>query len=54
MNSYGIRIVVHDGELKQVLHELSAAQAKIYECYNKLEQLGVLVIGNEVPTSGNK
>ena len=51
MNSYGIRIVVPEGKVKEILDRLTAAQ-KINDCYQELRDLGVLVIEEET-TSGN-
>ena len=46
MNTF-IRIEVRDGEVEKILRELSEAQEKIYECYNRLQEAGVLVISKE-------
>jgi hypothetical protein len=52
MQNYGIRIEVPEGEVKKILDELTLAQNKIYECYNRLESLGVVII-KEQTTSDN-
>lgn len=52
MQNYYIRIEVPEGEVKNILDELAQAQNKIYECYNRLEDLGVVVV-KEQTTSEN-
>lgn len=52
MNRYSIRIEVPEGRVKEILDKLDAAQQTIYECYNELRSLGVLVIA-EKTGSGN-
>ena len=52
MNSYRIQIEVPEGEVKRLLDKITDAQDTIGECYQKLEELGVLVI-KENPSSGN-
>lgn len=47
MNSYGIRIVVPEGKVKEILDRLTAAQETINDCYQELRDLGVLVIEQE-------
>lgn len=47
-----IRIEVKGGELEKIFQELNEAQEKICECYNRLQDLGVLVISKEA-ASGN-
>ena len=37
-------IEVEDGEIETILKEMEAAQEKIYECYGKLRDLGVVVV----------
>lgn len=44
MTKYGIKIEAKQGELEGIFEELEKAQEKIYECYCKLQQLGVLII----------
>ena len=44
ITGYGIRIEVKNGEIEKIFEELNNAQEKIYDCYNKLQNLGVLVI----------
>jgi hypothetical protein len=43
---------VADGEVEAILDELTKAREKIYDCYSKLTNLGVIVIKNE-SDSGN-
>ena len=50
MNTF-IRIEVRDGEDEEILRELNEAQEKIYECYSKLKELGVLVTSKEAASS---
>ena len=50
MNTF-IRIEVRDGEVEEILRELNEAQEKIYECYSKLKELGVLVISKGAASS---
>lgn len=52
MNSYGVRIEVPEGRIKEILDKLTAAQNTIYECYNELERLGVVTV-SEKAASGN-
>ena len=47
INSYGIRIVVPEGKVKEILDRLTAAQETINDCYQELRDLGVLVIEDE-------
>lgn len=44
MSPYGIRIDVPEGEVKKILDELDKAQQTIYDCYSRLERLGVINI----------
>lgn len=53
MNSYGIRIVVPEGKVKEILDRLTAAQKTIQDCYLELQTLGVLKIEVEA-TGGNQ
>lgn len=52
MDNYGLRICVPEGKVKEILDRLTEAQKTIYECYNELQQLGVLTI-TEKTDSGN-
>lgn len=47
MNSYGTRIVVPEGKVKELLDRLTAAQETINDCYQELRNFGVLVIEEE-------
>lgn len=42
MDKYSINIEIPKGELKEILDKLTDAQETVYECYSRLEQLGVL------------
>lgn len=44
MTSHLVRIEIPEGEVKQILDELNEAQRKIYECYSRLQGLGVLTV----------
>lgn len=44
MNSNIIRLEVDGEELKKIFKELEKAQEKIYDCYTRLEAMGVLTI----------
>lgn len=44
MDKYLLRIEVPDGEIKNILEELTEAQEKIMNCYDQLRYLGVLTI----------
>lgn len=44
MNDVAIRIKVKDGEIERIMEELTLAQDKIMECYDRLRELGVLTI----------
>lgn len=52
MNNYGIHIEIPEGKIKEILDKLTKAQKTIYECYNELEQLGVVTV-REKAVSGN-
>ena len=49
MGNYVALISVKDGELDEIMAELKEAQEKIYKCYNRLDELGVLRIEKETP-----
>lgn len=51
MNSYGIRIVVPEGKVKEILDRLTAAQETINDCYQELRDLGVLVMRKRPPAA---
>jgi len=44
MTNYLIRIEVQDGEVEKILKELTEAQEKIYDCYNRLRDMGVVTV----------
>ena len=48
-----IQVEIKDGELEQIMEELSQAMETIYKCYSKLKVMGVLVIKKEEADSGN-
>ncbi|SCJ79216.1 Uncharacterised protein [uncultured Flavonifractor sp.] len=52
MNGYSIRIEIQDGQVKEILERLNAAQETIYRCYQELQDLGVVVV-KEKAASGN-
>lgn len=49
MGNYVAVISVKDGELDEIMAELEEAQKKIYKCYNRLGELGVLRIEKKAP-----
>lgn len=49
---YLMQIEIQEGEVKKILDELMAAQETIWRCYNKLRDLGVVVL-KEKAASGN-
>ena len=49
MNNYDIRIEIQEGEVKEILDKLNEAQETIYNCYNRLQEIGVLTL-KEKPT----
>ena len=54
MNKYFLKIEIPEGEIKKIFEELSEAQEKIMECYNRLEELGVVTMREkDEPASGN-
>lgn len=52
MKQYDIRIEVDPGEIKAILDEITQAQEKIYQCYNRLIEIGVVTIVDKA-ASGN-
>lgn len=50
MNPYILKIAVKDGEIDKILKDLTKAQETIYQCYRRLEELGVLVIDKAAET----
>ena len=48
-----IQVEIKDGELEQIMEELSQATETIYKCYSKLKVMGVLVIKKEEADRGN-
>lgn len=44
MTNFLIRIEVPEGKVKEILDRLTAAQETIRDCYNELEDIGVLVV----------
>ena len=49
MNNYDIRIEIQEGEVKEILDKLNEAKETIYNCYNRLQEIGVLTL-KEKPT----
>lgn len=49
MRPYFIRIEMEEGEVEKILNELYEAQEKIKQCYDRLEQLGVVTICKKPP-----
>lgn len=52
VNGYLIRVEIQDGEIEQILRELNEAQEKIYQCYSRLQEAGMVVVRKET-ASGN-
>ena len=52
VDKYIIRLEIPDGKVEEILDRLSAAQDTIRECYQELEDLGVVAIKKET-ASGN-
>ena len=52
MKDYFFRVEIDDQEVNQILHELSEAQETIRRCYNRLQEVGVVVVRKET-VSGN-
>ncbi len=44
MNGYSVRMEVKEGEIKKIMNRLTKAQETIYECYEELQELGVLTV----------
>lgn len=53
MNGYSIRIEIQEGQVKEILDRLNAAQETIYRCYQELQDLGVVVVKKRA-ASGNQ
>ena len=51
MTKYNIRIETKKGEVEKILEELSEAQEKIYDCYSRLLNLGVLTFSEAEKTT---
>jgi len=47
MMKYVIKIEVQDGEIEKIMNEIDEAQKTIYQCYGKLQNLGVLKIAKK-------
>lgn len=52
MNKYLVHLEMPKGKVGEILEKLGSAQETIRECYQELEDLGVLVIKEET-ASGN-
>ena len=44
MTGYGIRITIKDGEVEKIMKEIDEAQMKLYDCYKRLKELGIVTI----------
>ncbi len=44
MTAYSIRIEIQDGEVEKILKEMEEAQNKIYDCYSRLRDMGVVTV----------
>lgn len=53
MKNFCFQLQVSEGEIKETLDRLQTAVQEIYDCYSKLEQLGLLII-KETATDGNQ
>lgn len=53
MNSVSIRVKVDGEELAKIMDDLAKAQETIYNCYSRLNDLGVLEISEKSAASGN-
>lgn len=53
MNNFAIRIEVPQGRVKDILDRLQEAQETIRDCYDELEQLGVLTISGATKPKGS-
>lgn len=53
MSEYTATISVSDGELDEIMAKLNEAQETIYQCYSRLEKLGILRIEKKNTASGN-
>lgn len=51
MKQYDIRIEVNPSEIKAILDEITQAQEKIYQCYNRLIEIGVVTIVDKATRS---
>lgn len=51
MNGYSIRIEIQEGQVKEILDRLNAAQETIYRCYQELQDLGVVVVKEKAASS---
>jgi len=53
LSDFVVHISVPDGELDEIMKRLNEAQETIYQCYSRLEKLGVLRIEKKDTASGN-
>lgn len=44
MNNHIIHIEVPEGRIKEILDKMTEAQTTIYQCWEELEHLGIVVI----------
>lgn len=54
MTGYHLRIEVKNGEVEKILKELDEAREKIYECYSRLQDVGVLTISEAEKSAPEK
>lgn len=56
MSSFYVRFEVKEEEVKEIFAELKEATEKIFKCYSRLDQLGIMTIRKEPPaaTDGSK
>lgn len=50
MGEYMAVISVPEGELDEIMEKLHEAQETIYQCYRRLESMGVLRVEKKSPT----
>lgn len=47
MSNFLMHMEVPEGELQKIFEEIDQAQETIFQCYMRLQQLGVIVIKKE-------
>ncbi len=53
MTEFVMTVSMPEGELEDIMKKLTEAQETIYECYARLEKLGVLRLEKKDTASGN-